>query len=216
MNQTKQPVPEGYMQDSKGRLVPEEMVKPVDKLRDELVHKLVYSAKGLSAHLAGFKIAAFNEIADFVELSASEYGKKIGGVKGNVCLPSYDGRYKVLQAVAEHFEFDERLQIAKDLVDECIHDWSDTAAPELRALVNDAFQVDKKGNVDTKRILSLRKFDIEDERWLKAMEAISDSLTVAGSRTYIRVYERVGETDQFQQIPLDIAGVNAGDRGEAA
>jgi len=106
--------------------------------------------------------------------------------------------------------------LAKQLVDECIHDWSDDAAPELKALVNDAFQVDKKGNVDTKRILSLRKFDIQDPRWLKAMEAISDSLTVVGSRTYIRVYERIDDTDRWQQIPLDIAGVSVSkDRKEA-
>lgn len=204
------------MQDSKGRLVPEEMVKPVDKLRDELVLRLVEKAGTLSCWLAEYKATAFSEIADFVELSASEYGKKLGGIKGNICLPSYDGRYKVLLAVAENFVFDERLQVAKGLVDECIHEWSDSAVPELKALVNDAFQVDKKGNVDTKRILSLRKFDIQDKRWLQAMEAISDSLTVAGSRTYIRIYERVGDTDQWRQVPLDIAGVNTGVRGEAA
>ncbi len=183
--------PDGYMLDGKGRLVPEDMVKPIDKLRDELVMQVVEAAREVNAHLTAFKKEAFSIIHDFVALSAAEYDKKLGGAKGNVSLHSYDGRFKVVHAVAENFVFDERLQIAKELVDECIREWSDDSRPELKVLVNDAFQVDKEGNVDTKRILSLRKFDIQDERWLKAMEAISDSLTVKGSKAYLRIYERI-------------------------
>ena len=33
-------VPQGYMQDPQGRLVPEGMVKDIDKLRDQTVQKL--------------------------------------------------------------------------------------------------------------------------------------------------------------------------------
>ena len=73
-------------------------------------------------------------------------------------------------------------------------------------MVNDAFQVDRQGNVNAKRILSLRKFNIDEPRWQRAMAAIGDSLTVAGSREYVRVYERVSG-DRWEQIPLDVAGV---------
>ena len=38
------------------------------------------------------------------------------------------------------------------------------------------------------------------------MEAIGEAVQVVGSRSYIRVYERVGESDQYRAIPLDIAG----------
>jgi hypothetical protein len=30
---------------------------------------------------------------------------------------------------------------------------------------------------------------------------------VVGSKSYIRVYERIGDTDQYRPISLDIAGV---------
>lgn len=39
------------------------------------------------------------------------------------------------------------------------------------------------------------------------MKAISESVQVIGSKQYVRVYERVGQTDQYQPIPLDIAAV---------
>ena len=34
------------------------------------------------------------------------------------------------------------------------------------------------------------------------MEATSDSLTVVGSRKYLRFYERVNGTEEMKQIPL--------------
>jgi len=37
--------------------------------------------------------------------------------------------------------------------------------------------------------------------------AIGEAVQVVGSKSYIRVYERIGETDQYQPIALDIAGV---------
>ncbi|KJR98766.1 MAG: sulfate transporter [Desulfobulbaceae bacterium BRH_c16a] len=207
MEERKKQIPEGYMEDARGHLVPESMVKDIDKIRDELVKGLVAKAKDVKAMLQVFKNAAFEEIEQFIELSASEYDTSLGGNKGNVTLMSFDGRYRVMRAVAESFVFDERLQVAKDLIDQCLNEWTASSGPELKALVNDAFSVDRAGNVNAKRILSLRKFNIEDERWLRAMAAINDSLTVAGSREYVRIYERVQDTDRWEQIPLDVAGV---------
>ena len=202
-----QPIPAGYRQDAQGRLWREEQIKPVDKLRDELVSRLVELARAQSAELAKFKATAFGEIDAFADLSASEYGAKLGGKKGNLSLLSFDGRYKIQKAVQESIAFDERLQAARALIDECLQEWTADARPELATLVKDAFQVDTKGEIRTGRVLALRRMNIKDERWLKAMDAISDALQVVGSKSYIRVYERVGDTDQYVPISLDIAGV---------
>jgi hypothetical protein len=75
------------------------------------------------------------------------------------------------------------------------------------ALINDAFNVDKEGKISTGRILSLRRLEIKDEKWQQAMNALSESVRVQCSKSYIRVYERIGDTDQYQPIPLDMAGV---------
>src|SRR5690606_35105878 len=132
---------------------------------------------------------------------------KRGGAKGNVTLTTFDGRYKVVRANADDVVFDERLQAAKALIDECLQEWSKDAHPGLIVLVNDAFRTDRKGELRTNRVLALRRHDIDDPRWIRAMDAISDALQVVGSKHYIRVYERVGGTEQYKQIPLDIAGV---------
>jgi len=39
------------------------------------------------------------------------------------------------------------------------------------------------------------------------MRAISDSIQSSGSKTYIRIYERVGQSENYRPISLDVAGV---------
>lgn len=196
-----------YWQDAKGNLTPEELVKAIDKERDALVQEWVEKAKALNTEISRFKGGIFGDIQAFVELSAEKYGAKLGGNKGNVTLYSYDGKYKIQRAINDHLQFDERIQAAKALIDECLNEWSAGSRPELKTLIERAFDVDKEGNLNTGRILGLRRVDIQDPRWLNAMQAISESVQVVNSKAYVRVYERVGDSDQYQPISLDVAGV---------
>lgn len=200
-------IPPGYWPDARGNLIPVDAIKPIDKERDALVKELVEKAKALNSLLQMFKQEAFGDIAAFVELSAEQYGVKWGGRVGNIQLLSFDGRYKVLRAIQESITFDERLQAAKALIDQCLTEWTQDARPELKAIVNRAFTADKQGNISTNAVLSLRRYEFTDSRWGTAMQAISDSVQITGSKSYIRLYERVGDSDQYRAVVLDIAGV---------
>lgn len=199
-------VQDGFMKDPQGRLVPVSTIRPIDLERDHLVQQIVARGRKVSADLTEFKADTFGDIQAFVELSAEQYGAKVGGKKGNVSLLSFDGRHKVLRAINDNIVFDERLQAAKTLIDQCLVSWTENASPEIRVIVDRAFEVDKAGDVNIGRVLALRRVEINDPRWKEAMRAISESIQVVGSRSYVRLYERVGDTDQYKQIPLDIAG----------
>ena len=195
-----------YWRDAKGNLTPAELVKEIDKARDALVHEWVERGRDLSKAISHFKKGIFGDVQAFIELSAEKYGAKVGGNKGNVTLFSYDGKYKIQRAINESLQFDERIQAAKVLIDECLNEWSEGSRPELKALIERAFNVDKEGNLNTSRILGLRRVEIQDSRWQNAMQAISESVQVVSSKAYVRLYERVGETDQYVPIALDVAG----------
>ena len=200
------PVPEGYKRNAIGNLVPLDRIKEIDLTRDEFVLGVIKKAEEISARLAGFKAALAGDIQAFLELSSEKYGADMGGSRGNLTLTSFDGRYKVMRCVADRLEFNEQLQAAKELVDKCLREWTRDSDSKVRALIEQAFQTDKKGKINTKRILALRQLKIEDETWQQAMEAIGDAITITGSCTYYRVYER-DEKGEYQQIPLDFSGV---------
>lgn len=200
-------VPDGFKRDARSRLVPVDTIKPIDLARDSLVTEIVAKANLLNEMLAKAKEQIHADIAAFVELSAEQYNVTLGGTKGNVSLISFDGQFKVLRASQDNIVFDERLQAAKQLIDECLKDWSQGAHKGLMVMIDDAFRADRNGELRTARILALRRHDIDDPRWIRAMEAISDALQVVGSKSYIRVYERIKNTENYRQIPLDIAAV---------
>lgn len=191
-------------QNAQGHWVPENLIAPADKLRDEVVMAIIAAAREQRSLLATFKIGAMQQIADFVDLSAEQYGVAWGGTKGNVTLLSFDGRYKLIRAVGEHRKFDERIQAAKTLIDQCIARWSDGADAKLRALVDHAFRVSKAGHIDVNQVLSLRQLNIEDADWEQAMQAIADAIQVTGTSQYLRLYERDG-LGRYVQMSLDLA-----------
>lgn len=192
-----------YLRNAKGGLDPIETIREIDIARDEVVRELAKIAENVNKTLAEFKKTALETIAAFVSLAADQHGVTLGGEKGNVTLRAYDGSLSIQRDISELITFDEGLQIAKQLIDECMREWTKNAGPELRAIVDEAFQVDKQGKISTTRVLGLRRLDIKDVKWKKAMDVISDSVTITGTRAYIRVYKRNGDTEH--QIPLDLA-----------
>ena len=197
-------VPAGYRTNAQGHLIPESQVKPVDKLRDEVVMMIVGAARQQRQLLAAFKLESMQRIADFTDLSASEYGVEYGGTKGNVTLVSFDGRYKLIRAVGEHRVFDERIQAAKKLIDDCIGEWSVGVNEKIMAMIDQAFRVNKQGKIDINQVLSLRQLNIDDTKWNEAMDAIADAIQVTGTSQYLRIYERQAD-GCYQQISLDLA-----------
>lgn len=204
---TEQTIPPGYWADANGNLTPVGKIKPIDKDRHQVVTQLCEQAKKQSAALVGFKTTAMQAVAEFVDRSLAQYEVKHGGKKGNITLLTFDGHYKIVRQMQETLTFDERLQAAKALIDECIQGWSKGSNANIKVLVNDAFQVDQQGKISTGRVLGLRRLDIKDETWLKAMQAIGDSMRVASTKPYIRFYERDEITGDYCPINLDVAAI---------
>ena len=197
---------EVYLRDARGRLTPEALVRPQDILQDEMVRKVIGHAQDLSAQVARFRGHSVDDIGAFDALLAQEYGgHSRTSVKGNRTYLSYDGCLKVQVQIAERVAFGPEMQVARDLVDECLGEWAAGAQPEIRTIVGHAFQVDKEGEISRGAIYSLLRLEIDDERWKRAMEAIRDAMRVIGSKTYIRCYRRANADAGWEPVTIDLA-----------
>lgn len=195
-----------YMRDARGALVPLAAVKPMDKLIDDQVRKIVGFARDLSGQIARFRGHTFDDIGSLAALIDQEYGAKLGrGSKGNLTLTSYDGTLKVQVQVQDQIEFGPELQAAKKLVDECLTDWSADSGDNLRAVVTRAFQVDKEGQINRAEIFMLLRIVIDDPRWVRAMDAVRESIRIIGSKTYVRFHQRDTPDGGWNPITIDLA-----------
>ncbi|KAF0674430.1 DUF3164 family protein [Profundibacterium mesophilum] len=194
-----------YLADAKGALVPVDLIRPADLLEDETVRKIMSFATALSDQIARFKGHTFEDLGAFEALLAQEYGASKGGAKGNKTFMSHDGLMKVSVQVADHIDFGPQLQIAKELIDECLTEWSAESRPEIAAIVTRAFNTDKAGQINRSEIFMLLRLEIEDARWRQAMDAIRDAMRIVGSKTYIRCYRRPAPGAPWQAVTIDLA-----------
>lgn len=195
-----------HMKDARERLIPLNLVDPKDALRDHMVRKITGFGRDISAQIARFRGHCFDDIASFMDLLAQEYGvKPKPGAKGNMTFTSVDGCLKVQIAIADQITFGPELQIAKELIDECIVEWAEDSRDEIRALINRAFEPHKEGKVNREALFSLRSLRMEDERWKRAVDAINDAIRVVGSKEYVRIYERPNPRAKWDLISIDMA-----------
>lgn len=194
-----------YMINGEGGLTPAGIVKPEHKLEDEVVRRIVAGAKPLAAQISAFRAQSLDQVDDFVSLLMQLYEIPRGGKKGNLTLYSFDKLQKVIVQVPDLLDFGPELQVAKAIIDELLTGWSADSPDQLKAIVNNAFDVDKQGQINRSALFGLLRHNIEDERWKRAMQALRDSIRIVGSKRYIRMYARPSIEAGWSVISLDMA-----------
>lgn len=190
--------------DEKGREYPAKILDPQIVKRDALVNKVMNRATKLHDKLISEKERMATDIDKYLDQIAQQYGEKW---KGNAELISFDGRSKVEIRQRELIKFSEKLQIAKQKIDDCLKRWSEDSNINLQAVIKEAFQVDKKGEIAKNRILDLRKYNISDPQWKLAMELIDQAIQVTSTKQYIAFYQRPAIDKPFQLVSLNFSAI---------
>ena len=198
-----------YMPDAKGNLVPVSAIKTQHLMEDEVVRKIIGFALPLSAEIRRFREHSFADLAKFDADLEQHYGlmKRGRKGKGNVTYMTVDGLMKVEVKTADDIVFGPELQIAKGLIDACLIEWSAESRPEIQTIIANAFDTEKEGRINRSAIYMLLRYESDDPRWQRAMDAIRDSIKVVGRREYIRFWLRDDPKADFVSISIDIANV---------
>lgn len=190
-----------------GSMKPLELIKVEDWMEDQMVRKIIGFAKPLSAQIARFKMHARADIAEFDALLEAKYGlvKKGRSGAGNQQYKSLDGLMMVETRVNKLIEFGPQLKVAKDLIDECLLEWTEDGRAEIRGLITRAFKTDIAGQIDKNAVLALLKIESDDERWMRAMEAIQAAVRVIGSKEYLHFSYKTDRNSDWIRISINIA-----------
>lgn len=96
---------------------------------------------------------ANEKIEDYFSLLLQAYNinAKANSKKGNLTLENFSGTCKVQMAMHEKLEFDKKLKLAKTAIAVYLEDITKDARPDIQTLINKAFEVDKKNNLEAKK-----------------------------------------------------------------
>lgn len=194
-----------YMSDPKGALLPIEIIKPQHLLEDSLVREEFGWFLALVEQITRFRGHLFSNLGEFDALLAEKYGVEKGGPKGNRTYRTIDDCYLISIRVRDQLDFGSELQQAKALIDECLRGWSEDAAAPLRVIVNGAFNVDKEGLINKSEIFKLLRHDIQDPKWVSAMEALRDAIRITGSRTSPEFRMRTGPGEELVTVSFNLS-----------
>lgn len=199
---------DGNWIDATGKAVPPSYVSSQDKARDRLVEKHHKLAVRMSAQLAQLKRETMAAIDGYLEALFKKHGVK-PNERGNYTLTGFSGDKQIILKMHRYMDFNESIEAAKALIDQCLDDWSADANQNLRTIVTEAFRVHGKKGLDVKSVLQLRTYKIKDKsgRWQKAMDLIGDSLYVTNAKAYVQFRSRASQDEDWKSIPLDIAAV---------
>ncbi|MCD4828205.1 MAG: DUF3164 family protein [Candidatus Cloacimonetes bacterium] len=200
--------------DSSGREYPANILDPAIVKRDthsvfrykkmKHIETVPAGATRLNERISTEKGRMESDIDCYLSALAAQYDESW---KGNAELISFDGRFKIDVRKRERITFGVELQIAKQKIDECLKAWSKDSNINLRAIILEAFQVDKKGELAKHRILSLRKYNIKDDNWSAAMELIDKAIQVTSTKQYIACYQRDSVDQPFKLVPLNFSSI---------
>ena len=197
-------VKEKLLYDAQGREYSAKLLDPQIVKRNDLVSKVMDRAFKLHDHIEIQKQRIVDDVEKYLSKIADTYGQDW---KGNAELASFDGQYKIEVRYRERIQFDEKLQIAKQKIDNCLKRWSQNSDLNLQAVIKEAFQVDKKGEIAKSRILNLRKYNIKDAEWKHAMDIIDSAIQVTSTKQYIAFYFRPSPDKTFEQVSLNFSAI---------
>lgn len=178
-----------------------------EQLSHDLAMKLFGMAEPTHAKLAEIKKFCLSEFRAHREMMFNDHGKSVGGKDGGFSVKSACGKFLVRMTVAKHMTMGPEVEIAKQYFDECLDEWTANGAPEIREIVESAWQVNKEGKVNARRILELRKYKFTDPKWIKALELVEEAICNDSSTTYINFYHVDTERHIETRLPLDFAKV---------
>lgn len=198
----------GWWKNKRGGAIHPDRVKVEDKIKDEMIDKILGKAAVVTKAIKHFKNDAYDDVDSYFSLLLHEYGiEEKKGAKGNYTLENFSGTAKIQVSTSDNIIFDEKLQIAKAKLDEYFNEITEDADLDIKTLIDKVFDVDKQGEVNPRKILSLRSYDITHKKWLEAMAIIADSIEVVSNKEYIRFYTRKNIDESYKQVTLDISGV---------
>ena len=203
MSKASKPVKERTLTDAQGREIPVKVLHTEILEKDAAVKKAMDCAIKLQERIISDKQKLIQTIEKYLNDAARRNNLEW---KGNALLISFDEKYRVEMRFREKIQFGIELQLAKQKIDECIKAWSADSNDNLKAIVNDAFQLDKHGQLARYRIFALRRFKIKDPVWKEAMELIDKAILVTSTKQYISFAVR-DEAGNYNKIVLNFSAL---------
>jgi len=175
--------------------------------RHDLVMRLVKRAQELSEQLTEFKTVAVLQLDEFRK-RADEYGDIRSNSKGGFSIRNANGTYKVAYERNVVSEYDERADIAEELLRDFLGDMVKKRDAQAYEVITGLLERGKKGDFNPAAVNALLKMKdkYSDQRWVKAMNLFIESFNTRLISMNVSFFKK-NSMDKDVLIPLTFASI---------
>lgn len=190
----------------KGETVPAKYVSGYDKKKEKVIKKLLKEAEAASKKLTELKQLMFVDGDAIDELMYKEHHmERPNEHKGNYTYYSFDKSIRFSMKVQDVIDFDDRIRLAQEKINQFLESKSEGSDQDLMLLVNNAFKT-TKGRLDKSRIFSLYSLKINNTIWNEAIALIKESITVNHTRRYPSIAFR-DQNGEYKDVQLNLSSI---------
>lgn len=178
-----------YWIDHLDRKVHVSMIDPVDKKQDTVVERTFKKVETLHNKMIAVKQQLMTALDDYLEWERKQ-AEMERPESGAFTMNNYDQTKKVQVKIPRVINFDNRFQMAETLINEYLNELLEGSAAQVRAIVSEAFQRDKEGKLSAPAVIRLKRINIKDDRWKRAMNLIDESMKIEYAKRYVVLMRR--------------------------
>jgi hypothetical protein len=193
-----------FLVNGMGKKIPIAAILPVDVAREQMVANLFEMALKLQEVIVSEKQKMYQLIHDFLENGTGEAGVDIQAIE-SITFTSYSGDRQIQIRRAERIDYNEQLNQAFRLLNDCLTEWTSGGNHELRALVQQVISAGKKGKIDHAMLLRLQRVNSTHATFLMAQNLIKASIITNMAKQYLSFRQREGIEARWQTVSLNFS-----------
>lgn len=195
--------------DESGAQIPYSRVTKSERLMERSSYKIFQQAVDINSRLSNFKdlIRTLCQEAHEAFLLEKNITRK---TKGNFTWFNFNRSIKIEVNVNEPIKFDPMtIAAAKEKFDEFLDKDISSKSDFGKQLVHEAFETQRSGNLDTKRVMGLsrHKKKVNDILFTEACDLIEQAIRKPQTKTYFRVWLK-NEDGSYDNIDLNLSSIS--------
>lgn len=185
-----------------GAEIPSKFLRKVDKQRHEAAQRYYDKALKLQDQILKFKKELTEHCDKLQAAYMADYNVKLNeNARGGFTMSTLDKEIQIEFSVGSRMQFDDRIDAAKIRFFDYIDEVTSGTVPELRQIVETAFQT-SRGKLDPKKILQLLQLKIEHPTWKQATDLLTQSMSSNITKRYITIRKKDAE-GKYENVVLD-------------
>ncbi|MBK5213400.1 MAG: DUF3164 family protein [Flavobacteriaceae bacterium] len=199
---------DGMWTDESGVQIPYNRITSVERLMERHSWKILKGAQDINKRLADFK-DMIRELCQEAHDAFMKEQKIERETKGNFSWFNFNRSIKVEITVNEPIQFDDMtITAAKAKFDEFLNDNITSKNEFVKAMIIDAFETQRNGQLDTKAVMKITRYEkrINDTKFSEAVDLINSSIRRPKSKSYFRVSVK-NEEGGYDNIDLNFSSI---------